>query len=178
MVILMLVAGSLYLSYVFSYLYLWTVAPQVWPAATGLALPALPYPVAIGVLLVASSALMAVAGRLLRRQRLSMTAGLVVLAGAALGAALFVEVAAQWQTGLRPAMSGYGAMVFMAMFLQAELVVTLIVMALFLVTRMAARKLDGVRRVTFDNTALLWHYTVGQGLLGLLLVHGFPRVAG
>ena len=31
MVVLLLVAGSLYLAYVFSYLYLWTVSPQVWP---------------------------------------------------------------------------------------------------------------------------------------------------
>jgi cytochrome c oxidase subunit I+III len=29
-----------------------------------------------------------------------------------------------------------------------------------------------------DNLALLWHYTVGQGVFSLLLVHGFPRIAG
>jgi hypothetical protein len=32
-------------------------------------------------------------------------------------------------------------------------------------------------RVVFDNLSLLWHYAVGQGLFGLLLVHGFPRIA-
>ena len=37
MVVLMLVAGSLYLAYVFSYLYLWTVSPQVWPKPERLA---------------------------------------------------------------------------------------------------------------------------------------------
>ena len=39
-VILLLVAGSLYLAFVFSYLYIWTVAPQFWPAGAAVA-PAL-----------------------------------------------------------------------------------------------------------------------------------------
>jgi cytochrome c oxidase subunit I+III len=32
--------------------------------------------------------------------------------------------------------------------------------------------------VTLDNTMLFWHYTVLQGLAGLLIVHGFPRAVG
>jgi hypothetical protein len=35
--------------------------------------------------------------------------------------------------------------------------------------------LDRERRVTFDNTRLFWHYMVGQGLAGILLVHGASR---
>jgi hypothetical protein len=35
---------------------------------------------------------------------------------------------------------------------------------------------DNVRRVTFDNARLFWHYTVAQTLVGLVLVHGFPRL--
>jgi cytochrome c oxidase subunit I+III len=38
-----------------------------------------------------------------------------------------------------------------------------------------AGRLDVRRRVVFDNLAILWLYTIGQSLLGLLLVHGFPR---
>jgi len=33
-----------------------------------------------------------------------------------------------------------------------------------------------VRRVTFDNARLFWHYTVAQTLVGIVLVHGFPRL--
>ena len=55
MVILLLVAGSLYLAYVFSYLYLWTVSPQVWPKAGQL--PSAAWPLASALLLAASSAL-------------------------------------------------------------------------------------------------------------------------
>jgi cytochrome c oxidase subunit I+III len=36
--------------------------------------------------------------------------------------------------------------------------------------------LSPLRRVTFDNARLLLYYTVAQSLLGLALVHGFPRL--
>ena len=42
----------------------------------------------------------------------------------------------------------------------------------------AHRQLDRQRRVTFDNAALLYYYAAAQGLFGLLLVHGFPRLLG
>ena len=69
-------------------------------------------------------------------------------------------------------------MVYLGALLQLELVLPLLVMSGFTLARLFVGRLDRVRRVTFDNLALLWHYAVGQGLLGLLLVHGFPRLAG
>jgi cytochrome c oxidase subunit I+III len=50
------------------------------------------------------------------------------------------------------------------------------VFAAFLLARKLTGRLNQRRRVTFDNFALLWHYATAQGLLGLLLVHGFPRL--
>lgn len=91
-------------------------------------------------------------------------------------AALAIEVSAHWQTGLRPSASAYGAMVYTAAFLQTQIVSALTIMFLFVLARLAAGRLDRIRRVTFDNTALLAHYAAGQGLIGLLLVHGFPRI--
>jgi cytochrome c oxidase subunit I+III len=44
--------------------------------------------------------------------------------------------------------------------------------------RHLAGKLDAVRRVTYDSYALLYHYAVAQSLLGLGLIHGFPRLIG
>ena len=67
-------------------------------------------------------------------------------------------------------------MVYMASFLQLQLLLTLVVMAGFAIARRVAGLLNRRRRVVFDNLALLWHYTVAQGLFGLLLVHGFPRI--
>ena len=51
-----------------------------------------------------------------------------------------------------------------------------IVLALYALARRATGRLDRLRRVTFDNARLFWHYVVTQTLTGLLLVHGFPRL--
>ena len=39
-----------------------------------------------------------------------------------------------------------------------------------------AGKLNAVWRVTYDNTQLFWFYAVGQGLVGLAMVHLSPRL--
>jgi cytochrome c oxidase subunit I+III len=57
-------------------------------------------------------------------------------------------------------------------------VVVLAVMALYTLARSLAGRLDAVRRVTFDNTMLLWHYAVAQGIVGLALTYGFPLAVG
>jgi cytochrome c oxidase subunit I+III len=51
-------------------------------------------------------------------------------------------------------------------------------MGLYTIARWVAGRLDSVRRTTFDNTMLFWIYTTGQGLVGLLVVYGFPRLGG
>jgi len=178
MVVLLLVAASLYLAYVFSYLYLWTVSPQVWPKLVHL--PAWPGPLVSALLLVASSGLILLAGRTLfanSRAKIAFCA-LTGLATVALAGGLSVEVFSQWSAGVRPDADAHGAMVYMAAVLQLELTLALVVMAGFAVARSIAGMLNRRRRVVYDNLGLLWHYTVLQGLFGLLLVHGFPRLAG
>ena len=177
MVVLMLVAGSLYLSYVFSYLFLWTVSPQVWPKPGQM--PPLLWPVMSAMLLAASSGLIMLAGRALSsrsRNRIPFLAaiGLAVLL---LCGSTGLEVLSHWRAGFRPNIDAHGALVYMASFLQAQLVLALVVMAGFTAARCVAGLLSRRRRVVFDNLMLLWHYTVVQSLLGLLLVHGFPRIA-
>jgi cytochrome c oxidase subunit I+III len=81
-------------------------------------------------------------------------------------------------TGLRPAENAYGAMVYLGTVLFSQLAFTLVIMGVFTLARHLAGKLDAVRRVTFDNYMLLYHYAVAQSLLGLALVHGFPRLIG
>ena len=79
---------------------------------------------------------------------------------------------------MRPADSAYGAMVYLAAVLEGQVVAAVLVMSLFAIARYLAGKLDSVRRGTFENTALLAWYAAAQGLVGLLLVHGFPRLLG
>ncbi|WP_065753135.1 cytochrome c oxidase subunit I [Bradyrhizobium paxllaeri] len=176
MVVLILVAGSLYLSFVFSYLFLWTVSPQVWPKPEQM--PPSLWSVISAILLAASSGLTMLAGRVLpaRSRNGSAFVGAIGLAVVSLCGSLGVEVLSHWRAGFRPDVDAHGALAYMASFLQAQLVLVLVVMAGFAVARCLAGMLSRRRRVVFDNLALLWHYTVAQGLLGLLLVHGFPRV--
>jgi cytochrome c oxidase subunit I+III len=94
-----------------------------------------------------------------------------------LAVALGSDLRSQWQTGLRPHMSAYGAVVYTIIGLQGVFVVSVSVMGLYTIARSWCGLLDGQRRATFDSTMLLWHYTVAQGLIGLALVHTFPRLA-
>jgi cytochrome c oxidase subunit I+III len=180
MVILLLVAGSLYLAFVFSYLYLWTVAPHVWPSQTSTPLPDITWVYITGAVLVSSSACMLLASRGLARSRMRRIsfAALVIASALCLCGALALELSGQWTSGVHPQANSHNAMVYLASFLQLQLIAALMVMALFVLARLVAGRLDAIHRVTFDNTAVLWHYTVGQGLFSLLLLHGFPRLIG
>ena len=124
MVVLLLVAGSLFLAYVFSYLYLWTVSPQVWPEPASLA-PAI-WPLSSAALLLASGGAALLSARILPAQHASripftmtITFGLF-----ALGAALGLEAWTHRNAGLDPVADAHAAMVAMSLFLQAQLAVT------------------------------------------------------
>jgi cytochrome c oxidase subunit I+III len=172
-VTLMLVAGSLYLAYVFSYLYIWTVSPQQWQD-NGQVPPAAHWPLTSGGLLILAGVCTAVANRILSRS-LPVFAVLVLLAVAATSASLAVEFWAHWMSGLRPDDSAYGALTYLASALQLEIVAAIVIIGFYVVARVLAGRLGPVHRVTFDVFMLLSYYAIGQGLLGLLLVHGFPR---
>ncbi|RYE84509.1 MAG: hypothetical protein EOP19_11415 [Hyphomicrobiales bacterium] len=178
MIVLILVAAALYLSYLFGYLYLWTVAPQQWPGRDHL--PQAGWGWASLLLMAGSAGSLFSAHRLLGTDRLRGGAlALVVAAGiAALLSALGLDLWSHWRAGLRPQASGFTAMVYANAVLQAQLAAAIVVMAGFAIYRVLTDKLDQVRRIVFDNLALLWSYAIGQGLIGLALTHGFPRLVG
>lgn len=175
MVVLMLVGASLYISYVFSYLYLWTVSPDEWVTVSP---PGWIYPVASAILFVAAGAGTRLADRWLPEPGTrSLVAPLLMLGVAiALSAAVAVEIYGHIETGLRPAASAYGGMVYLAAVLTAQAAFASVIVCLFAIARMVTGQTDAVRRVVFDNARLLVLYTAGQGLFGLVLIHGFPRV--
>ncbi|MDR6830956.1 cytochrome c oxidase subunit I+III [Bosea sp. BE271] len=179
MVVLMLVAAALYLSYLFGYLYLWTVAPQFWPGRAQLpALSALLVPMAW---LFVSGLLLEASRRLLDggTNRHGAIAALLLLGTIALVGALGVDVLQHWRVGLRPQASGYAAMVYANAALQAQIAGAVLLTAGFAAARLATGRVDRIRRIVFDNLVLLWAYSLGQAAFGLLLTHGFPRlVAG
>jgi cytochrome c oxidase subunit I+III len=171
-VILMLVAGSLYGCALFSYLYLWTVSPQAWPSAAEL--PALAHPLIAAALLGASSAAIQWSGQRLRRGHKPDVG--VIAALVALTAALAIDLAGH--RDLSPTASSHGAIVGMLLALEGFFVAVVMVMGLFALARCRAGHVDRDRSATLDNARLMLHYTVGQSLVGLALVHGFPRLAG
>lgn len=74
--------------------------------------------------------------------------------------------------------SAYGAVIYLLASLAGFFTAVVAIMALFTLARAAKGKLGATHRVTFDNVRLFWHYTVGQILVGVALVHGFPRWVG
>ena len=63
-------------------------------------------------------------------------------------------------------------------FRAGQIVFAVTMMTLFAVARHFAGRLDREWRVNYEMTALLAYYAAGQSLLGLVLVHGFPRLIG
>ncbi len=176
MITLILTAAALYLSYLFSYLYLWTAAPQVWPAPARLPTAE---PLAAAALLAASAALLMLALRLVRNaqgSRLTLIAT-IILGMIALAGGLASDAAGWWWAGFRPTSDGHTALVAANMVLQAQIVGVVLVMGGFAAARHAAGKIDPTRRVVIDNLALFWAYAIGQSAFGMALTHGFPRLA-
>lgn len=178
MVVLLLVAAALYSSYLFGYLYLWTVSPQQWPARE--ALPPLGRAGLSLLMLAASAGALLASRRLLAagRRRRGLIATLVAAGVAGLLAALGHDLWSNWAAGLRPQATGHAALVYANAVLQGQIAGAVAVMAGFTLARIAAGRIDGTRRVVFDNLALLWGYAIGQAAVGLALTHGFPRWVG
>ena len=175
-VVLLLVDGALLAALVGSYVYLWA-GNQDWPPP-GVGLVAPTWPMVSALATLASGAAIAYAARALRRNApRALHIGLVVAALAMLGA-VTVSLLDLWHSGLRPQPHAYGAVVYTMMAHQALHAVMLAVMAGYTLARSVSKLLDSVRRATFDNTMLLWYYTVAQGLIVLAMAHVFPRLVG
>jgi cytochrome c oxidase subunit I+III len=88
------------------------------------------------------------------------------------------ELIGQVETGLDPAASAYGAAVYVISADQGLHVGTLMIMAGFVLARAWMGRLSWERRASYDNTMLLWTYACAQGVIGLAVVHLFPRLLG
>jgi cytochrome c oxidase subunit I+III len=169
MVILMLVSGSLYACLLFSYLYLWTVSPDVWPSSV----PPIAFPLAVAALLLMSSTAVALATRGVKKNG---NCRALALAVPLLIASVVVNFIGQAEVS--PVESAYGAMVYAIASWDGFFAACATLLALFALARQRAGLLDRERRVIFDNARLFWHYAVAQALAGLAMVHGFPRLVG
>jgi cytochrome c oxidase subunit I+III len=171
-IVLILTFGATFGATLFSYLYLWTVAPHSWPRADALA--SLDLPLAALALLAAASAALGIANRRLETDG-SPLAG---LAGAALLLAAAFAVEFGSHRAVSPVASAYGAIVQAIVALTGCCALAAVVLMLFAAARRVAGRVDRTWRVTFDNARVLGHYVAAQSAAGVVFVHGFPRLAG
>src|SRR5690606_23974984 len=135
--ILMMVAGSLYGCLLFSYLYLWTVSPQLWPGGA----PHPAWTAAVAALLLLSSGAVAWANRRVTREG---RCGLLLAAVPLLVAAVTANFLAH--AALEPAHTAYGAIVYAVLCIDAFFAAVAVTLALYAVARRLAGRLDRVRR--------------------------------
>ncbi len=133
---------------------------------------------ASATLLVAASALMAGAVRCLGRGRQGLLRLAVALALAAALAGLGLDLASHGQAGLSPRANAWSATVAALLAWQMFHALVLAILGCYLLARSWSGRLRADARATLDNTALLWHGTVLQGLAGMALVRLLPLWMG
>ena len=173
--VILVVLLATYASLAFSYIYLALGARATWPPP-GTTLPGWDWAVLTALAWVGGSGLVVLAGRALTAGAIRSVATCLAAGAALLVAALGLDTLAHLRAGLLPDGHAYGATVATILAVQAVTVGAVLVMAGYTLARAWRGLLTSTRRVTFDNVALLWHYTVAQGLAGLGVVQLLPRL--
>jgi len=172
MLIALLADGTLYVSLLFAYFFLWTVSPQ-WPPAgyanIGILLPS------IALALLIASGLAAIAAERANLNGNINKFKLGMIAAAAL-AAVFIalQTAALLVSGISAQAHAYGALVHTISGFQLVHAGAGVLMALFLVLRARKGYISPRRANEVAVVALFWRYTVLQWIAGYATIHLFP----
>ena len=161
--VLLLVNGSIFASFVYSWFYLAYMA-DAWPPP-GVHIEGGWFDVASAAGGLTSIAAAWFASRSLRRGRKAAFAITSVVGMILLVLALALQCFAARDAD--PVAHAYGATSWTLLCWQGLNVVLTVVMAIYTLARMAAGKIDAARRATFDSTWLVWLYTSAQGLVML-----------
>jgi cytochrome c oxidase subunit I+III len=161
-------------AFIFSYLFLWTARPALWPP-DGAALPAALAPVIATLTAVGMWLLFRQAERWLRRDRPRWLVGSTLLLAAALAAGLLLALwVVQAGTAPDPSAGSYAASVGVLIGWAAMHVVIGLVMALWCVARLLAGMLNSWRCLTLRICTLFAGFTAATTVIVLILVAGFP----
>ena len=175
-VVLLLVAGTVFACLVFAYYYYWTITPGAWPPLEH-ALPGAGTPLASAALWIGSALALEQAKRALDRYAKGRLRLWLALALASACAAYALALHGQYDTGLAPSEHAYAASVYAFLAYQGIFVAVIAIMTAYLLARSWAGLLDGIRRVSFDNCRLFWLYSAGQALTALAIVYLSPAFA-
>ena len=89
-----------------------------------------------------------------------------------------VVLLGQQAAGLDPTAHAWGATIAAMLGYQGLHIFIVAIIAIYLICRSWDGKLRGRNRGSFDNSALIWHGTVLQGVLGTLAVSLLPQWMG
>ena len=172
----LLADGTLFISLLFAYFYLWIVSPQ-WPPAEYRQL-SLVLPVAAFAVLLLAGLAASLAEVCIRKLRSGWAQVLYVTA--AVSGALFVvlQVWALQGSGVSAKEHAYGALIHTISGFQIVHVAIAIIMALFALLRVRHGYLHRTRPGEGKVVSLFWQYTMLQWLLGFATIHVFPLVMG
>ncbi|MVW79866.1 cbb3-type cytochrome c oxidase subunit I [Bordetella sp. 02P26C-1] len=177
MAMLLVVCVSIFGALVFAYFFLWLASSgESWGAQTPSSGNGV-WLISAGLMLGASILLIR-PGRSLVHHRPWALRGRMLLGICVLLAASAFELVQHWQTGLRPQRGAYDAVVYAVAGHQAFFAIIVAIMGVFTLARSMANKLNLQHQSCLQATQTMWHYTVVQGLVGLVLVHQFPRLVG
>jgi len=166
---------NIFAGVIFTYVFLWTANAGFLPENEDR--PHV-YWVMLAVLLpLAGSATVGAARRVLGSSR--VLAGLLVLVAAMLVLCGCATIAVSyWTAGLRPDANSYGATVFTLFMLAGAVAGSAAFLCLYTIARILAGKLDARRRLTFEVTAMLYHYAVAQSVMTVGFVFLMPGILG
>ncbi|MDP3671215.1 MAG: cbb3-type cytochrome c oxidase subunit I [Telluria sp.] len=175
-VIMLVVDATIFASFVFAHIHT-SMRLAICPPP-GARLPEPLWPLLSGALLLASSALVMVAAR---ARHLATPAGqwrlrlAMVLALACVTGAYACDLYSQALARLAPSAHAWGATVAAMLAYQGLHVALLGVVTLYVWARSRSGLLTPACRGTLDNSALIWHYTVLQGLAAAAAMHLVAR---
>jgi cytochrome c oxidase subunit I+III len=155
---------------IFSYVYLWSQRPHLFPEAVDLA------PMWLGITLCGVSIVLSVAARGVYEKSPPAAALLVVAGVASLAGAAGLDAVTVWNSGIRPQMDAYGALVFAFLCWQGVFVAVVAMMALYILARLAAGLLVRERPMSLESVILFMSYSAAQGAIALLFTRGFPAL--
>jgi cytochrome c oxidase subunit I+III len=175
MVVLLISDAAVVASFIFAYLFLWTVRPAVWPP-DGSKLPGFLEPALCAAALIGACVLFEAADRLNQGNR-RLAVALCLMATAILAAGA-LAIGWRWLDGLGtdPTGHSYGAAVWTLLGYVALHVAVGAAMALWCLARLGLGMIDSWRCMTLRVCLVWWRFTVVAALLAGLLVAGFPHV--
>ncbi len=162
-------------SFIFAYLFLWTVQPAVWPPA-GSALPGFRGPVLIAALAAVGYAVFEIADRFNQRDRRLSTAFCLLAVSVVAGAALRIGSGWLETLGIDATRHSYDAAIATLLGYVALHIGIGTAMALWCFARLALGMIDSWRSLTLRICLLWWRLTAPMTALAVVLVAGFPYV--